>query len=294
MAEVVYKRRFGDRKEGRQLRSLSPFYKFIPYIMGKKNDACNQFADSIEISGSEQWLREKRREGWKSIGYLHLFIAAYVRACAHCPGLNRFISGQKIFARKNIQVVLTVKRAMSADADETTIKVDLEPTDTIFDVYRKMGEKIEEIKANDGDNNTEQVAGALCKLPGLFLKFAIWLINLLDYFDLLPQFILDASPFHGSMIVTDLGSLGTRPVYHHIYNFGNLPFFLAFGSKRRVWELDRSGVPVERKYIDYRVSMDERICDGAYLVNAMKYMKYYLSHPSELEERPATVKEDIF
>ena len=46
-------------------------------------------------------------------------------------------------------------------------------------------EKVDEIKANDGDNNTEQVAGALCKLPGLFLKFALWLINLLDYFDLL-------------------------------------------------------------------------------------------------------------
>ena len=80
MAEVVYKRRFGDRKEGRLLRSLSPFYKFIPYIMGKKNDASNQFADSIEISGAESWLREKRREGWKSLGYLHLFIAAYVPA----------------------------------------------------------------------------------------------------------------------------------------------------------------------------------------------------------------------
>ena len=75
MAEVVYKRRFGDRKEGRQLRSLSPFYKFIPYIMAKKNDACNQFADSFEISESEAWFREKRREGWKSIGMLHLFIA---------------------------------------------------------------------------------------------------------------------------------------------------------------------------------------------------------------------------
>ena len=294
MAEVVYKRRFGDRKEGRQLRSLSPFYKFIPYIMCKKNDACNLFEDSIEVGDAETWLREKRRDGWKGMGMLHVFIAAFVRTCAHCPGINRFISGQKIFARKNIQVVLTVKRAMSSDADETTIKVDLEPTDTVFDVYRKLGEKVEEIKANDGDNNTEQVAGALCKLPGLFLKFALWLINLLDYFDLLPQFVLDASPFHGSMVITDLGSLGIPPVYHHIYNFGNISTFVAFGAKHKAYEMDKTGVVVERKYIDYKVTMDERTVDGLYYANALKYLKYYLKNPAALELPPEQVNEDVF
>ena len=294
MAEVVYKRRFGDRKEGRQLRSLEPFYKFIPYIMQKKNDACNLYEDSIEVSEAESWLREKRRDGWKSIGMLHLFIAAYARTCAHCPGINRFISGQKIFARKNIQVVLIVKRALSSDADETTIKVDLEPTDTVFDVYRKLGEKVEEIKANDGENNTEQVAGALCKLPGLFLKFALWLINLLDYFDLLPQFVLDASPFHGSMVITDLGSLGVQPVFHHIYNFGNISTFIAFGAKHKRYEMDRAGVVAERKYIDYKVTMDERTVDGLYYANALKYLKYYLKNPAALEMPPEQVNEDVF
>ena len=294
MAEVIYKRRFGDRKEGRQLRSLDPFYKFIPYIMQKKNDACNLFEDSIEVGEAETWLREKRRDGWKGIGMLHVFIAAFVRTCAHCPGINRFISGQKIFARKNVQVVLTVKRAMSSDADETTIKVDLEPTDTVFDVYRKLGEKVEEIKANDGDNNTEQVAGALCKLPGLFLKFALWLINLLDYFDLLPQFVLDASPFHGSMVITDLGSLGVQPVFHHIYNFGNISTFIAFGAKHKRYEMDRAGVVAERKYIDYKVTMDERTVDGLYYANALKYLKYYLKNPAALEMPPEQVNEDVF
>ncbi|MBR6708498.1 MAG: hypothetical protein IKL84_02330 [Clostridia bacterium] len=294
MAEVVYKRRFGDRKEGRQLRSLSPFNKFIPYIMVKKNDACNQFADSLEISDAEKWFREKRLEGWKGMGMLHLFIAAYLRTVSQCPGLNRFIGGQKIFARRNIEVVLTVKRALTVDADETTIKVYFEPTDTIFDVYRKMNEKIGEIKANDGENNTEQVAGALTKIPGLILKFAVWLLNLLDYFDLLPQALLNASPFHGSMIITDLGSIGIPPIYHHLYNFGNLPLFIAFGAKRRVMELDKAGVPTECKYVDYKVVMDERIADGSYYAMAFKHLKHYLKNPALLETAPESVKEDVF
>ena len=294
MADITYRRRIGDRKDGRLLRSLSPFYRFIPYIMVKKNDACNQFEDTVEISEAERWFRAKRQEGWKSIGMLHLFIASYVRAVSQMPGLNRFISGQKIFARRNIQVVLTVKRAMSSDAEETTIKVVFEPTDTVFDVYRKLNEKVDEIKANDGDNNTEQVAGALMKIPGLILKFAVWILNIMEYFGIIPQALLDASPFHGSMIITDLGSIGIPPIYHHIYNFGNLPLFVAFGAKRRVTELDRVGVPVERKYIDYKVVMDERTVDGMYYALAFKYLKYFLKNPAELEKPPESVKEDVF
>lgn len=293
MSETVYKRRFGDRKEGRLLRSLNPFCKFIPYIMGKKNDALNMFADSVEVSDIDRWLREKRTDGYKGMGMLHLFIAAYIRTVAQCPGLNRFISGQKIYARRNIEIVLTIKKAMTVEAPETTIKIDFEPSDTVFDVYRKMNEKIDEIKASAEDNNTERVAAGLCKIPGLLLKFAVWFLNLMDYFDWLPQHLLDASPFHGSMIITDLGSLGLPPIYHHIYNFGNLPVFIAFGAKRRAFELDKNGVPVERKYLDYKVVMDERIVDGMYYAAAFKYIKYYLHNPASLEVPPKEVREDV-
>ncbi len=294
MADITYRRRIGDRKDGRLLRSLSPFYRFIPYIMVKKNDACNQFEDTVEISEAERWFRAKRQEGWKSIGMLHLFIASYVRAVSQMPGLNRFVGGQKLYARNKIEVVMTVKKALTIEAEETTIKVVFEPTDTVFDVYRKLNEKVDEIKANDEDNNTEKVAGALMKIPGLILKFAVWILNIMEYFGIIPQALLDASPFHGSMIITDLGSIGIPPIYHHIYNFGNLPLFVAFGAKRRVTELDRVGVPVERKYIDYKVVMDERTVDGMYYALAFKYLKYFLKNPAELENPPESVKEDVF
>ena len=227
------------------------------------------------------------------MGMLHLFIAAYVRAVASCPSLNRFVSGQKIYARNNIEVIMTVKKALTADAEETSIKVIFEPTDTVFDIYRKMNEQVDEIKADDGANGTEKVAGLLMKIPGLLLKFAVWFLNLLDYFGWLPQALLDVSPFHGSMIITDLGSIGIPPIYHHLYNFGNLPVFIAFGAKRRVVELDKTGMPAERKYVDYRVVMDERTADGLTYATAFKYLKYYMKNPAALELPPEKVEADV-
>lgn len=289
-----YKRRFGDRKEGRLLRSLPAFAKFVPFIMPTRNDACNQYEESFEVSDVDRRLRKLRVDGNKGIGILHFIIAAYIRGVSMLPGMNRFVVGRCIYARDNIEVVMTVKRSLAIDATETTIKVVFEPTDTIFDVYRKMSEKIDEIKTVEGNNNTEDVAEAMCKAPRFLLRFALTILRIMDYFGWLPQSLLDASPFHGSMIITDLGSLRIGPIYHHIYNFGTLPVFISFGAKRHAYELDRHGNMVDRKYVDCKFVMDERTVDGHYYAQFLQAFRYICQHPEIVETPPSKVVEDVF
>ena len=289
-----YKRRFGDREEGRLLRSLPAFAKFVPFIMPTRNDACNQYEESFEVSDVDRRLRKLRVDGYKGIGILHFIIAAYIRGVSMLPGMNRFVVGRRIYARDNIEVVMTVKRSLAIDATETTIKVVFEPTDTIFDVYRKMNEKIDEIKTVEGNNNTEDVAEAMCKVPRFLLRFALTILRIMDYFGWLPQSLLDASPFHGSMIITDLGSLRIGPIYHHIYNFGTLPVFISFGAKRHAYELDRHGNMVDRKYVDCKFVMDERTVDGHYYAQFLQAFRYICQHPEIVETPPSKVVEDVF
>ena len=288
------RRRYGDRKDGRLLRSLPAFNKFIPYIMPQRNDRFIHYEESFEVSAVDRRLRQLRVQGYKGIGILHFIIAAYIRAVSMLPGVNRFVVGRRIYARDNIEVVMTVKRSLTLDATETTIKVNFEPTDTIFDVYRKMNAKIEEIKTSDDDNNTEAVAAAFAKLPRFLLRFALTIVRILDYFGWLPQSIIDASPFHGSMIITDLGSLRIGPVYHHIYNFGTLPVFIAFGAKRHAYELDRHGNMVDNKYVDTKLVLDEGIVDGHYYAQLLQAFRYMFQHPEIVEAPPTKVVEDIF
>lgn len=287
------KQRLGDRKEGRLLRSLPAFSKFMPYIMPTRNDGCNYYEESFEVSAVDKRLRQLRVNGYKGIGLLHFLIAAYVRGVSMLPGINRFVAGRRIYARNNIEVVMTVKRSLSLDATETTIKVKFEPTDTVMDVYRKMNEKIDEIKADDGNNNTEDVAEALCKAPRFLLRFAILILRIMDYFGWLPEALTDASPFHGSMIITDLGSLRIGPVFHHIYNFGTLPVFISFGAKRHAYELDRHGQVVDNKYVDCKFVLDERIADGHYYAQFLQAYRYLFQHPEILENPPSKVVEDV-
>ena len=287
------KRRFGDRKEGRLLRSLDPYTKFMPYIMPTRNDGCNQYEESFEITQVDRRLRALRQEGYKGLGMLHFIIATYVRCVSMLPGVNRFVVGRRIFARNNIEIVMTVKRSMSVDATETSIKVIFEPTDTIFDVYRKMNEKIDEIKSSDESTSTDDVAQTLCSLPRGILRLAVAVLRVMDYFGWIPQGLLDASPFHGSMIITDLGSLRLAPIYHHIYNFGTLPVFIAFGAKYHKYELNRKGEFCDNKYIDLKCVMDERMCDGHYYSQFLQGLRFIFLHPEIVETPPSKVVEDV-
>ena len=172
--------------------------------------------------------------------------------------------------------------------------MEFEPTDTITDVYRKLNAKIDEIKTSDGNNNTEDVAEALCKAPRFLLRFVISILRALDYFGWLPDSILEASPFHGTMIITDLGSLRIGPIFHHIYNFGTLPVFFAFGAKRHAYEVDRHGQLVDKKYVDCKFTLDERIVDGHYYAQFLQGMRYLFAHPEILETPPSKVMEDVY
>ena len=288
------RRRMGDRKDGRLLRSLSPFSKFIPFIMPTRVDRLVDYEESFEISTVDRRLRQLRVDGYKGIGLLHFIIACHIRTISMLPGVNRFIAGRRIYAHNDIAIVMTVKHSMSIDATETTIKVHFQPTDTIFDVYRKMNEKIEEIKTAEQDNNTEEVAAVFARFPRFIIRFALMIVRVLDYFGWLPESIMEASPFHGSMIITDLGSLRIGPVYHHIYNFGTLPVFIAFGNKYHKYEITRKKELVDSKYIDTKMVIDEGIVDGHYYAQLVQAYRYMFQHPEILETPPTKVVEDIF
>jgi len=125
------------------------------------------------------------------------------------------------------------------------------------------------------------------------LKFTVWLLRVLDYFGLLPKFLLELSPFHGSVFFTSMGSLGIPPIYHHLYDFGNLPLFGSFGCKRRALEVQEDGSVVQKKYLDFRFSMDERIVDGFYYAAFFKCFRRIIQRPDQLDLPPEEVLKDI-
>lgn len=288
------RRRLGDRKDGRKLRTLQPMNRLMPYIMKKRSDAQNTFADKIEVSKADVLCRKKVLEGKTNFSFLHILLAAYLRVITQRPAVNRFVSGQKIYARNEIVFVMTIKKEMSLSAPDTVIKIKFSPDDTLDEVYEKFNTvATDAIAALDKQTAFDKLIKVFNFIPGFFLRFIVWVVEKLDYVGWLPKGFMDLLPFYGSMIVTSMGSLGINPIYHHIYDFGNLPVFLSYGRKRSVFEYDKSGNLNKKRYIDIKAVTDERICDGYYFASAFKYFKKLVESPEILETRATELIEDI-
>ena len=286
---------WGDRCDGRKIRTLAPMAQITAFFQVERNTCSNLFEESFEISHIERYIRQKRREGLKDFGLTHVLLAAYVRGLCKYPQLNRFISGQKVYSRgEDIQYCMVVKKEMTVDSPDTSIKVHLNRKDTAADVYEKLNAAIEEVKSTQElDSGLDNLISYLNLIPSVVLKFTVWLLKLLDYFGMLPKFLLELSPFHGSLFFTSMGSLGIPPIYHHLYDFGNLPVFGAFGCKRRALEVQEDGSILQKKYIDVKFVLDERIVDGYYYAAFFKHYRTILRHPELLDEVPEELVSDI-
>ena len=275
--KVPYKRRWGDRVDGRRLRSLDPITNVIPFIMKARNDSQNLLKDYVDIENINKFVHKMRREGYDDFGAMHVFIAAYVRMVSQRPAVNRFINGQRIYARHNIEVILAVKKEMALDAEETMVKFFFEPDATVIDVYNEMNKKISEIKdAAEEDTSFDSLVGFFGKIPRFVLRGAIKFLDWLDYHGWIPRPLTLLSPFHGSLVVTSMASLGIPPIYHHLYNFGNVPMFMAFSATRHENVLQKDGSVKRVRFFDFTITTDERICDGFYYASAFKLLKKHL------------------
>jgi hypothetical protein len=293
MEKKKRKRRWGDRREGRLLRSLDPYAKLMPFIMKTRSDSCNYLEDTVDITELEKYLRAKSKDGHRGLGLLHFLIAAYVRTASQYPAINRFVSGQRLYARDDIEFVIVIKRDLKIDSTETVLKIHFDPADTIYDVYKKFNAEIKRVVDEQEDTSTDNVANLISKLPRILLKIVVRSLELLDYFGKMPKAILQASPFHGSVIFTDVGSIGLPAIYHHLYNFGNLPLFISFGAKRRVNVIKDDGTVDKRRHVDLKFVLDERICDGFYFSQAYRYFKSVIRDPESLEAPPENIVDDI-
>ncbi len=210
------KKRFGDRYDGRRVRHSDPTNMIIPFIMRERNDAEVFFDAEVNMSRIDELIREKRKNG-EEARTLDYIIAIIVRTISQYPRMNRFIAGRRCFARDNILISMVIKRELNTHTPETAVKFEFDPKSTVSDISKKIDETIEKTKHKDDVNSTDKLMKTLNVLPRCLFSFAIWFMRFTDFYGVLPKAVHNASPFHTSVFITNMGSIGAEPIYHHIY-----------------------------------------------------------------------------
>ena len=276
------------RADGKRLRNTDPMYTVAAYVMNKRVDSMNMVTLDIPYDPIQNYLNDKRKQGM-ALSHLCVLIAAYLRTAAEFPLLNRFIMNCKPYARNEFAVAMVVLKSGEMD-NGTMSKMYFNMTDTIFDVNKKINEYVSDNRAVPEKNGTEKMIKILLGTPGV-LRVGVGLFKFMDKHGLLPKKIIDASPFHNSLCISNLASIRTNHIYHHCYEFGTTSVFITMGNLREVPKRHGGEIVFERS-IPLGVVMDERICSGSYFALAFRRMRQYLRNPELLEQPPKVVNED--
>lgn len=281
---------FGHRSDGRKIKTLPAFFKVIPSVMLERNDSQVLYKQDIPIKYLDEYIDNKAKDGIK-IAYMHIIYAAIVRVIAERPRLNRFVMNGTTYARNKIYVSLAIKKNLTDDGVETTTKIEYQGTETIFDIKQKLDAIIEQNKEVEANNETDKLAKTLGLIPTGLIRVAVKFLKFLDRHGLLPKAIIKASPFHTSVFLTNVGSLGIDTIYHHLYNFGTTSMFFSMGKKKKSFIYEDEEIK-EEKCITLAFVGDERICDGFYYANSFKSLFRYLKKTELLETAP-DYKQDV-
>lgn len=101
--------------------------------------------------------------------------------------------------------------------------------DTVFTISQKIQSHIDKNLEATHNNNADKFANAAFGVPGL-ARLVFWLAYHLDLHGLLPRKMIELSPFHTSLFITNLASINTSYIFHHCYEFGTTSVFVCMGK----------------------------------------------------------------
>jgi hypothetical protein len=287
---------FGRRSDGKRVKNIDPFMKLIPHIMFERTDAMVMQFQDYDCEGIDAYIKEKRETEGIRFTYLDILIAAFVRVISQRPKLNRFVVNGRIYKRNNIQISFAVKKKLVDTAEETTVKLTFDGTESIYDVKEKVDAVIKENKGVHKKNKTDRIADAIVgKMPNFMIKFLVGFLKWLDKHGMLPKSIIEGSPMHTSVFLVHLKSIKMPPVLHHIYNFGTTGTFVSMGQEKyEPVVVDKTTKEiVVKKMLKAGVVVDERITDGLYNSLSLRIFKNLMENPRELDHKNENVVKDL-
>ena len=270
------------RKDGQYVGDREKFMIIMPYILKSRTESLVYYEFEVDITNARTHMHQMRRGG-ESISFFNMVVAAAVQTFAKYKRANRFIAGRRIYQRNDIEICYTMKRELTEEGDEVTVKLAFEPTDTLSKVAEKMNSYMN-FKRDDSIAGTdEKFISVLKRTPRFVISAFVGFIKFMDFYGVCPRAITSDLPFWCSLFITNMGSLGLRAPIHHLYEVGTCSMFLSMGRPEKKTVVSPNGKTSNHLSISFAISIDERIVDGFYLSRVITHFQHLLLNPENID-----------
>jgi len=281
-----------DRRDGKRVKDINGMEQLILDIKPNRSEADVFIQDDVDVTNLMKYLDKAKKEG-RDITIFHAVLTAFAKTIYNRPKLNRFIANRHVYEHNEVTISFVAKVAFTDKAEEIMLIIPVDLHDNIDTISKKIKDKVESIR-NEKDISKKGANGALDtlgRLPNIIRVPLIGLFKWMDQRDLLPKSLTEDNLYYSSAMMSNIGSLGSKSIYHNNTNFGTCSSMTTIGvlHEKEVIE-DKKKKTI--KVIDFGINFDERVADGFYLIRSFDLFKYILNNP-ELLDDAASKKYDI-
>jgi len=269
-----------NRPDGTRVERVPGYRQMMPYLMKNKNESHVYIKYTIDMENAMAFLENPPGNLKGKVTLTMLLLRALALVFDEYPRMNRFISGRRLYQRDAIRFSFSAKKSFDQAAPLVVIKMDFDPKESMEDMVDRVIARLSEGRS-DKKSYTDKETNLVLMLPRIGIRFVIWLLRTLDYYNLLPLSFIKNDLFFSSLFVANLGSVGLEAGYHHQYEYGNVPIFLCIGRIKPM-PVVRDGEVVVRRVAEIKVTYDERIEDGFNGALGLDRLQEYLENPEEL------------
>ncbi len=225
---------FGYRPDGKKVKDIDPIQRIIPHIMAHRHDSQNLTTYDCPCEPLVAFIKDEAPKG-ENYNYMHIVIAGLVRTIAKFPRINRFIMNGRIYMHNAIEISFVVKKNLSPNAADSLVKLRFTGLETIAQIRDKIDAAIRENNHMDANNGTDKLARILTFTPNIIIKCLVGIIKWLDRHSMLPDFIIQLSPFHTSAFITNLKSIKAKGLRFSTTSTTSAPRDCSSRWEKRPW-----------------------------------------------------------
>lgn len=280
-----------DRRDRIFLKDIDSMHVIMPYVMPTRcaNEAV--LSEEIDITELDRYVQKRNAEN-PSFKYtwFHIICAALAKTIVLRPKLNYFISGYRMYERRDIEIAFTCKRQFEDNSEEALARfvVDKKGGNLVEQVHSFVADFVTRVRSSKKADGITRKFDFYSFLPRPIFRFFVWVLGRMEYHGIYPESLKKDDPCYSTVYVTNLGSIKMSADYHHIFEWGTNSFFVVISEKKMKPYFKDDGTYEMRPTIKLSFTIDERIADGFYFARSIKYLKYLLANPELLEKDAAT------
>lgn len=265
-----------SRPDGELIARLPSYRRLLTAIMPTRNEAVVYYDDYVKADALLEYIDKARKRF--AVDITHCLVAAAAVGLVSAPRMNQFVSGMRLYRRNERTITFSMKRKkLDRKAKLSAVKLDMAGGETFEQLCTRINGCIDRERSGK-KTAIDREYDIFNLLPRPLLRFFVRLLRWLDDANLLPGMFIKGDGMYTSMFIANLGSLGMKPGYHHLYEWGNCPLFMMAGRvEERPAVVD--GQVVAQKTLHIRWSYDERIDDGLNSRYGMDAVRRVLENP---------------